>query len=95
MIISFADDDTERIYCEQRPRKLKLPEPLLRKALDKLRILNVAETIYDFYTPPSNHFEALRGDRKGYFSIHINERWRICFQFENGNASEVQIVDYH
>src|SRR5471032_2134193 len=68
MIVSFASADTERIYLEQPPKKTRLPQELLRKALDKLRMVDAAETIYDFYNPPSNHFEALRGDRKGQYS---------------------------
>lgn len=95
MIISFASSDTERIFNERKPVKLKLQEGLLRKALDKLRILNAANNIYDLRVPPSNRLEALKGDRKGYFSIRINLQWRICFKFEEGHASEVEIVDYH
>lgn len=95
MIISFADKDTELIYNEQKPKKLKLPEPLLIKALDKLMLIHAAHTVYDFYDPPSNRFEALKGDRKGYFSVRINNRWRICFGFDNGKAYDVEIIDYH
>jgi toxin HigB-1 len=95
VIASFADADTERIYLEQRPRKLRLPVHVQSKALDKLRMIDAAETLYDFYNPPSNRFEALAGQRKGQYSIRINDRWRICFQFREGNAYEVEIVDYH
>lgn len=68
---------------------------LLVKAYDKLRLLNAAETVYDLYNPPSNHFKALKGDRKGQCSIRIDGRWRICFCFVDGNVSDVEIVDYH
>ncbi len=57
--------------------------------------IHLAATIYDFYDPPSNRFEALRGGREGQYSIRINNRWRICFRFENGNAYDVEIVDHH
>ena len=95
MIISFKSKDTERIWRREWPKKLKLPDELCVKAYDKLRILHAAATIYDFYEPPSNRFEALKGDRKGQFSIRINNRWRVCFHFEDGHASGVEIVDYH
>jgi len=95
MITSFKCKDTERIWGRLPPRKLRLDGKLLTKAYDKLRILHSSETVYDFYDPPSNRFEALKGDRKGQYSIRINDRWRICFRFENGHASDVEIVDYH
>lgn len=95
MILSFRCKETKLIWDRLAPRKLKLGNALLEKAYDKLRILNAVETIYDLYKPPSNRFEALKGDRKGQYSIRINDRWRICFHFEEGNASEAEIVDYH
>lgn len=95
MIIDFACVDTERIYHAQKPRKLKITEALLVKALNKLRMIDAAEVIYDLYNPPSNHFEALKGNRKGQYSIRINDRWRICFRFEEGHAYDLEIVDYH
>lgn len=95
MIISFSDPDAERIFNEEEPRKLRLSEAMLRKALIKLRAIHLAQTLYDFYDPPSNRFEALSGDRKGQYSIRINVRWRICLRFENDNAYDVEIVDYH
>ena len=95
MIISFACKDTESIFNEQRPRKLRLPNGLLKKSLTKLLILNAASEIYDLRVPPSNRVEALKGDRKNQFSIRINIQWLICFKFEEGNASNVIIIDYH
>lgn len=95
MIKSFRCSDTELIFHERKPKKLRLDNKLLTKALTRLRLLDGAETIYDLYNPPSNHFESLRGDRKGQCSIRIDRRWRICFRFEEGEAYDVEIVDYH
>lgn len=95
MIISFACKDTERIFNEQKSKKLRLPAELLKKSLNKLRILDAASDIYDLRVPPSNRIEVLQGDRKGQFSIRINRQWRICFKFEDGYASDVIIIDYH
>jgi len=61
----------------------------------KLEILDAAETLQDLRIPPSNHLEKLTGDRSGQYSIRVNIRWRICFEWENGNAYRVEIVDYH
>jgi addiction module HigA family antidote len=95
MIVSFACKDTEKIFNEVVPKKFKLPPNLLKKSLDKLRILNAVGDINDLRIPPSNRLEALKGDRKGQFSIRINIQWRICFKFEDGHASDVIIIDYH
>ena len=95
MIITFKCKETQQIWNRVPPRKLKLDDRLIVKAYDKLRLLNSAESVYDFYDPPSNRFEALKGDRSGQYSIRINDRWRICFRFENSNAYDVEIVDYH
>ena len=95
MIVSFACRDTERIFNEQKPKKLRLSTGLLKKSLTKLRILDAASDIYDLRVPPSNRLEALKGDRTGQFSIRINLQWRICFRFEDGQASDVIIIDYH
>lgn len=95
MINSFACKDTKRIFDGYWPKKLHFPEYLLKKALDKLRMIDAAMDLYDLRVPPSNRLEALKGDRKGQLSIRINLQWRICFRFENGNAYDVEIVDYH
>jgi len=70
-------------------------DAFVRQAQRRLRILADASRIEDLMSLPSNRFEALRGDRRGQFSIRINERWRICFRFEEGDAHDVEIVDYH
>jgi toxin HigB-1 len=61
----------------------------------KLNAINAAVYLEDLRQPPSNHLEALKGNRKGQYSIRINDRWRICFEWRNGNAEQVEIVDYH
>lgn len=96
MIESFADADTEAVFQEQKPsRKCKLPPELYSKTLTKLRLIDMARVVTDLYAPPSNRLEALSGNRKGQYSIRINERWRICFTFAEGMANQVQITDHY
>lgn len=93
MIKSFKDEETEKIYHRYRSRKL--PPDIQQVALRKLRMLNNAVTLADLRIPPANRLEKLRGERKGQHSIRINERWRICFEWRDEDAYEVEIVDYH
>jgi toxin HigB-1 len=93
VIKSFGDRDTEKVFERLRVRGWS-PE-LQRNALRKLLILDAAETLDDLRRPPGNRLEKLSGDRAGQHSIRINDQWRICFRWRDGNASEVQIVDYH
>lgn len=93
MILSFACKETERIW--QGVQSRKFPATIQDRALLKLRLLDVTKNVQDLGVPPSNHLEVLKGDRKGQMSIRINKQWRICFVFENGDAHEVEIVDYH
>lgn len=93
MIRSFADTETERFFTTGRSRRL--PPDILKRAAMRLMQLNAATRLDDLLTPPSNRLEALRGDRAGRHSIRINERWRLCFRFESGDAFDVEIVDYH
>ena len=93
MIKTFRDDETEKIYNLQRSRKL--PPDIQQVALRKLRMLINAVSLNDLRIPPANRLERLRGDRKGQHSIRINERWRIFFKRRNGDADDVEIVDYH
>ena len=93
MIRSFRDTDTERVF--RRERGSKLARPLQRAALRKLLLLDAAESLDDLRVPPSNHLEKLVGDRKGQYSIRVNDRYRICFRWESGDARNVEIVDYH
>jgi proteic killer suppression protein len=93
MIRSFRDTETERLF--RRERRSKLARPLQRAALRKLLLLDAAESLDDLRVPPSNHLEKLVGDRKGQYSIRVNDQYRICFRWEGGNAHSVEIVDYH
>lgn len=93
MIKSFADKDTERVFAGRRPRKL--PQEVLERAETKLAVIDAAENVEELATPPGNRLEKLRGDRGGQWSIRINQRYRICFSFADGDAYEVEIADYH
>ncbi|RJG43213.1 MULTISPECIES: type II toxin-antitoxin system RelE/ParE family toxin [unclassified Mesorhizobium] len=93
MIASFADPETEKIWNGLRSRRL--PPDIQNKALIKLRLINQARQLDDLRVPPGNRLEALKGDRKGQFSIRINDQWRICFQWKEGQPSDVEITDYH
>jgi proteic killer suppression protein len=93
MISSFKDAEAEMVWNRQFSRRL--PQNIQRTALRKLSIIHNSINLGDLKIPPGNSFEELKGDRKGQYSIRINDQWRICFKFENGNAFEVEIVDYH
>ncbi len=93
MIASFTDPDAERAFQGLRSRKL--PPDLQRPALRNLVCLHAAHTLNDLRVPPGNRLEALRGDREGQHSIRINDQWRICFRWLDGDAHDVHIVDYH
>jgi proteic killer suppression protein len=93
MIRSFADAATERFFATGKPRRL--PRDIQRRAVMRLRQLDAATKIDDLRLPPSNRLEALKGDRAGRHAIRINDQWRLVFRFEDGDAFEVEIVDYH
>ena len=93
MIRSFRDRESERLFRRERNRAL--PPGLQRVALRKLVQLDAADSLEDLRVPPGNRLEVLRGDRKGQHSIRVNERWRVCFVWREGDAHEVEIVDYH
>jgi toxin HigB-1 len=93
MIGSFADAETERIWGGERSRKL--PADMQPVALRKLRLINGARVLDDLRVPPGNRLEALKGDRRGQYSIRINDQWRICFRWQEGTVHDVEIVDYH
>ncbi len=93
MIRSFACRETARIWDGESSRKF--PGDIQDRALRKLRQLDAARTLDDLRNPPGNRLEALKGDRKGQMSLRINEQWRICFVWKNGDAEDVEIVDYH
>jgi proteic killer suppression protein len=93
MIISFGTKETEKVWMGERVAKW--PLEIQDMGRRKLRMLNNSHSIIDLKTPPSNRLEKLSGDLKGFYSIRINDQWRIVFQWSNGNASEVKIMDYH
>jgi proteic killer suppression protein len=93
MIRSFSDVQTGRLF--QRLRIKRLAWPLQRAALRKLVLLDVAVALEDLRVPPGNRLEKLAGDRAGQYSIRINDQWRICFEWSDGDVYEVEIVDYH
>jgi proteic killer suppression protein len=93
VIRSFASKETEKIFNRQRSRKL--PPNIQQIALRKLRMLNRAVTLNDLRVPPANRLEKLSGNRKGQHSIRINQQWRVCFEWREGDAYDVEIVDYH
>jgi proteic killer suppression protein len=92
VIRSFRCADTERLFQRETVRRFKAIE---RQALRKLDMLDAAPDIRTLATLPGNRLEALKGDRKGQYSIRVNEQWRICFVWLEGHAYEVEIVDYH
>jgi proteic killer suppression protein len=93
VIRSFADPETERVFTTGKSRRL--PASILKWAAMRLTQLNAAVRIGDLRLPPSNRLEALARDRAGQWSIRVNDQWRICFRFENGDAFDVEITDYH
>lgn len=93
MISSFKDKEAERIWRGEFSKRL--PREIQEVARRKLRMLNAARSVQDLRVPPANRLEALRGSRAGQFSIRVNDQWRICFRYSAGQASDVEIVDYH
>ena len=92
MIRSFADRDTRALYEGRRVRRF---EGFRAQAERRLQILRRARSLDDLRGLPSNHLEALSGDREGQFSIRINRQWRVCFRWHEGDAYDVEIADYH
>jgi proteic killer suppression protein len=93
MIISFADKETEKIWNGERIKKI--PVEIQKIGRRKLRMLNSSQDINDMKVPPSNKLEKLGGRLKEFFSIRINDQWRIIFKWYKGHAKEVKIIDYH
>jgi len=93
VIKTFKDDLTQSIYQRQISRKL--PPDIQQIALRKLRMINNAISLNDLRVPPANRLEKLTGNRTGQWSIRINDQWRICFEWQESDAYNVQIVDYH
>lgn len=93
MIRTWSDKDAKALF--ERKRVRRLPSDLQQTALRKLRMLHAAASLEDLRIPPANRLEKLSGDRAGQWSIRINQQWRICFEWKDGDAYEVDIVDYH
>ncbi len=93
MIRSFASAETERFFTTGKSRRL--PTEMIKRAAMRLTQLDAVTSIDDLRFPLSNRLEALKGDRRGQWSIRVNEQWRICFRFSDGDAFDVEITDYH
>ena len=93
VIKTFKDRDTYQFFTTGTSRKL--PPNLLKRAKRRLEYIDLATSLNDLKVPPSNRLHALRGSRKGQFAISINDQWRICFRFIDGDAYDVEITDYH
>ena len=93
MIRSFASTETERFFNTGKSRRL--PTDILIRAAMRLTQLDAASRVEDLRMPPSNRLEALKGDRAGQWSVRVNDQWRMCFRFDNGEAFDVEIADYH
>lgn len=93
MIRGFADRATERLFGRELVRRF--PKALHRVMLRKLLLVDAAETLNDLRSPAGNRLEKLRGDRSGQHSVRVNDQWRVCFRWQDGDAHEVEIVDYH
>lgn len=92
MIRSFACKDTQTLFEGMNPRRFRAIQAVAER---KLTQLHTAATLDFLRAPPGNRLEALHGDRKGQHSIRVNDQWRICFRFKNGDVYDVEIVDYH
>ena len=93
MIKSYRGKDTQAVA--DRRRVARFSAGIQRRAQQKLMILNNARDLNDLRVPPGNRLEALAGDRKGQYSIRVNDQWRLCFVWRNGDAYQVELVDYH
>jgi proteic killer suppression protein len=93
MIKTFANNETQLLFV--RGKSKRLPSELIKRAIRRLEYVNFATSLSDLRVPPSNRMHALKGDRKGQYSISMNEQWRICFRFIDGDAYDVEITDYH
>ncbi len=93
MIKSFADRETQALYATGKSKHL--PPDIRKRAARKLEYLDIAVCLQDLQVPPGNRLHTLSGDRQGQHSIAINDQWRICFRFEDGDAYDVEVCDYH
>ncbi|NBD37547.1 MAG: type II toxin-antitoxin system RelE/ParE family toxin [Verrucomicrobia bacterium] len=93
MIVGFRDNEAKKIWRGERSKKL--PREIQQRVLNKLAMVHRSQNIHDLRVPPSNHLERMSGDREGQYSIRINQQWRLCFRWNNGNAHDLEITDYH
>ena len=93
MIKTFADKNTQELYLTGKSRRF--PPEILRRAVRKLEQVHASTGLDDLKVPPSNRLHALEKERKGQHSISINDQWRICFRFQDKDAFEVEVCDYH
>jgi proteic killer suppression protein len=93
LIKTFRDAETERLWKQERCRRI--PASLHKAVLRKLQMLNAAGVLDDLAVPPGNRLERLKGSREGQHSIRVNDQYRVCFNWREGNAYEVEITDYH
>jgi proteic killer suppression protein len=93
VILSFACVETERLFRVQMSRRF--PPSIQRSARRKLLVLHAATELRQMNVPPGNRLEALKGNRKGQYSVRVNDQWRICFRWQGADAHDVEIVDYH
>jgi len=93
MIKTFADKETQRIFNSGKSKRL--PPEVIRRAVRRLEYVHLAINVNDLRVPPSNRLHALKGEREGKYSISINDQWRIVFRFIDGDAFDVEIIDYH
>jgi proteic killer suppression protein len=93
MIKTFADKETQSLYSQGK--SLRLPPDLIRRAIRRLEYIHLAISLNDLNMPPSNRLPALKAERRGQYSISINDQWRICFRFVDGDAYDVEVTDYH
>ena len=93
MIRSFKDRDTQKLF--ERKHVRKFPPEIHRRAKRKLNVIDAASTLEDLNASPGNRLERLTGNRTGQWSIRVNDQWRICFNWQNGDALHVELTDYH
>ena len=93
VIKTFANKETQLLFIKGKSKRL--PSDLVKRAMRRLEYIHYATRLNDLRVPPSNRLHALKGNRKGQYSISVNEKWRICFRFIDGDAYDVEITDYH
>lgn len=96
MIVSFGERVTEALFHGDAPAQLRrLPPDIVGRAARKLDMINAAASLGDLGSPPGNRLEALQGDLRGFFSIRVNNQWRVVFRWMDGDAHDVSLVEYH